>query len=125
MKRNVTKEAEQTEYGQTMSGLAEEISKTMRNENQGYIFTVLPSASDDRPHFSSFGIKKKDYLGFWAAIHALITEVRDSIPEDDMLEFRKGFLPMVQLTLKDCFPLIHLEGGFYDEMEDNEEDNED
>lgn len=122
MRISDNKDIEETQYGKQMNELADKISDMMQSVGQGYIFTVLPGEDDIRPHFSSFGIKSKDYTSFWAALYALIKEARNSIPEDDISKFREGFMPMVILTMKECFPMIHLEGGFYDELNNNMEE---
>lgn len=102
-KNNATTE----EYKKTMLDLAETISKTMNEVGQGYAFSVLPQIDDERAHFSAFGMPKNDkYVSFWAGIAALISDTKDSIPEDDWGDFREGFIAMVKMVGALKFPLL-------------------
>ena len=122
MQRKRIKEIEASEYGKTMTNLAEEIYKATKANGQGHIFVTL-SPNGDETDFMSFRIPKEDYVSFWAAIASIIQHVRNSVNENDLQEFRAGFMPTVMLTIEKCFPMIRLEGGFYDEMEGKEYEN--
>lgn len=101
------KDTTSDEYKQTMIDLAEKISETMNEVGQGYAFSVLPSIDDERAHFSAFGMPKDDkYVSFWAGIAALISDTKDSIPEDDWGDFREGFIAMVRMVGALKFPLL-------------------
>lgn len=95
------------EYKQTMTDLADTISKVMSKVGQGYAFSVLPDIDDEREHFSAFGMKKESgYVSFWAGIAALISDAKDCVPEDDWGDFREGFIAMVKMVGELKFPLL-------------------
>lgn len=122
MKRRDMKEIEESQYGKRMTKLAEDIFDATKINGQGHIFATL-SCDENNANFLSFRIPKEDYISFWAAIASIIQKVRDSVKEDDLQDFREGFIPMVMITLEKCFPMIHLEGGFYDEMKGERYEN--
>ena len=118
------KKTKESEYGKKIESLADKISYAMDEMNQGYIFSVIPNRHDTRCHFGSFKISSKNFEGFWASLVTIIQDIQRNIPEDQLRDFRKGFLPMVYLVTQNCFPMIHLEGAFYDELQDYEDEGD-
>lgn len=124
-KKELEKQTRDSEYGKKIAALAEVISETMEDLDQGYIFSVIPNEGDKRTHFGSFKLSSNNYPAFWASLLCSIQDVQMHIPEDKLEGFSEGFLPMVFLAMKYCFPTMRINGDFYDEMEGELNGNQD
>lgn len=108
-------------YAKNLMKIADDVHKLAKDNDQGYIIATMTHGDKKPLNFLSFSLPKDNYVSFWTTIATTIEKVKETVKEDDLPQFRAGFLAAMNIVIEKCFPTLYMNTDFDAEEGDKNE----
>ena len=92
-----------------------ELNEVMAEEGRGFIFCPIVQVGGNHRtlcavsfHKDTADITKVDLMRWWASLEVLIENFASNLSEEQMKDFKDGFIPFIRMTAEKNFPTVKM-----------------